>query len=108
MSYTVGYAATVSKQILRFNQLINIANDTQLTALAINHSNAVVRLYAYQALKQKVTAIPQDVISHLINDHTVVETLWGCFGGSKAISSLAKEDLKFNEFQRNLKIKKKE
>ena len=80
MSYTVGYAGTISKQYLRFKQLLQLATGKQLSELAVNHNNAVVRLYAYQALKQKSVPIPENIVVYFTNDHTFVKTLWGCFG----------------------------
>src|SRR5690349_20975267 len=53
ISYMVGFAGTVSEQYLHFKQLLSTATDQQLTDLATNNKNAVVRLYAFQALKQK-------------------------------------------------------
>ena len=104
-SYTVGYAGTISKQYLRFKQLLKLASDKQLSDLAVNHSNPVVRLYAFQALKQKVLTIPEDIIMYFTNDHTVVKTLWGCFGGSQAVNVLAKQNLIFNGFQKKTEVK---
>ena len=105
MSYTVGYAGTISKQYLRFKQLLQLATSKQLSELAVNHNNAVVRLYAYQALKQKLVTIPENIIAFFAIDHTVVKTLWGCFGGSQMISVLVKQHLIFNSFTKKPEVK---
>ena len=60
-SYTVGYGGTVSRQYLCFKQLSQLATENYLSELALKHSNAVVRLYAYQALKRKVATIPEAI-----------------------------------------------
>ena len=49
----VGYAGTASKQLQLFEKLRSLASENELTELAVNNKNAVVRLYALQALKTK-------------------------------------------------------
>lgn len=98
MSYTVGYAGKVSKQYLRFKQLLQLASVGYLSELAVKHSNTIVRLYAFQALKQKLATIPEDVTKYFTNDNTVVRTLSGCLGGSQTVNVLATQKLIFNGF----------
>lgn len=94
VSYTVGYAGSVSKQYLRFEQILTLATVQQLIALATNNKNAVVRLYALQALKRKKINIPIALIQQFQNDHTIVDMLKGCIANKKAVNILAQQDLK--------------
>lgn len=94
VSYTVGYAGTISKQYQRFEQLLSLATQEQLMDIAVNNKNAVVRLYALQALKRKKINIPDSLIQQFQNDHTIVEMLKGCFGDKKRVNLLAQQDLK--------------
>lgn len=94
VSYTVGYAGSVSKQYLRFEQLLTLATGQQLLALATNNKNAVVRLYALQALKRKKINIPDALIQQFQNDHTIVDMLKGCIANKKGVNILAQQDLK--------------
>jgi hypothetical protein len=92
-SRTVGFAGTESKQYQRFQQLMSLPTD-RLIELA-HHKTAVVRLYAYQALKKKEADIPGSLSDLLMNDRTLVATLNGCIAGRKTVSELAKQDLGF-------------
>lgn len=94
VSHTVGYAGSVSKQFQRFELLLSLATEQQLTDLAACNKNAVVRLYALQALKQKKANIPQSLMSQFQNDRTIVTMLKGCIGDKKAVNELAKQNLK--------------
>ena len=90
---TVGYAGVVSKQYQRFEKLISLANQEQLTDLAIHNPNAIVRLYALQALKRKKIHISDGMIQQFQNDNTVVETLEGCLGDKKSVNMLSIQEL---------------
>lgn len=92
-SRTVGFAGTVSKQYQRFQQLMTLPTE-HLTELA-RHRNAVVRLYAFQALKKKNADIPSILFDRLMNDRTLITTLNGCISDKKMVSELARQDLKF-------------
>jgi hypothetical protein len=92
MSYTIGYKGSVSKQHLRFEQLLLIATDSQLLQLASKHTNGVVRLYAYQALKKRKSLIPQTVVQQFKNDVQKVITFNGCIGAERTIAALAELD----------------
>jgi hypothetical protein len=94
-SRTVGFAGTASKQYQRFQQFLSVATEQQLTELAARHKNAVVRLYAFQALKKKKADIPAGLWEQFINDGTAVSTLNGCIGDKKTVSELVKESLRF-------------
>lgn len=79
-SYTVGYAGTISRQYQRFEKILLLATDQQLIDLAVHHTNAVVRLYPFQALKRKKISISSDIIHQFEHDKAVVKVLTGCIG----------------------------
>lgn len=95
VSYTVGFAGSVSQQYLRFNQLLSMATEQQLTDLAAQNKNAVVRLYALQALRQKNAKVPDSLLEKFQQDRTIVLTLSGCNGDKKMVSELAGQKLEF-------------
>lgn len=94
VSYTVGYAGTISKQYERLVKLSSLATEQELLAIAAQNKNAVVRLYALQALKQKKIRIPQELLRQFQNDHTMVKMLKGCIGDQKRVNVLFQQDLK--------------
>jgi hypothetical protein len=61
VSYTVGYTGAISQQYQRFERLLSLATEQQLIDLASRNENAVVRLYAFQALRQKKAKISEAV-----------------------------------------------
>jgi hypothetical protein len=93
-SYTVGYRGVVSKQYLRFEQLMNLATEQQLLTLTEQHKNAVVRLYALQALKRRKVAISERLKRQFHDDKAVVKVLKGCVADERPLSVLATQDLK--------------
>lgn len=93
-SSSIGYAAAVSEQYRRFRWLVSSATVQQLTNLAARHKNAVVRLYAFQALKQKHASIAGDLLKQFQHDETMVETLEGCIGEKKTVKELAAQNLR--------------
>lgn len=92
MTYTVGYAGSISKQYLRLQKLSDMASEKKLTDLALNYHNPVVRLYALKALK-RFFSIPEHIALTFSNDKSLVNTLSGCYGGISSVSSLAREIL---------------
>ncbi len=52
-SAIIGFAGQKSNQHKRFEQMTTLASEEQLLDLAAHHNNAVVRLYAFRALKQR-------------------------------------------------------
>lgn len=94
VSLTVGYAGTVSEQLQRFDLLLSLATSDQLMDIAAHNKNAVVRLYAFQALKRKKIEIPKSLIQQFQNDNTVVEMLNGCVADKKSVNTLAQHNLK--------------
>jgi hypothetical protein len=92
MSYTVGFAGSLSKQYERFNQLVASATSEQLLDYAQSHTSPVVRLYAFQALKHQKVAIPEAIVQRFKVDTTTVATLRGCEGGRQQVRMLAAQD----------------
>ena len=88
-SQTIGIANVKSKQFARYQQLVSKASEEQLLDLAANHTNAVVRLYAYQALREKGTAISKDLQEKFKADTTSVQSIKGCAINKYPVSQLA-------------------
>ena len=95
VGYTVGYNGSISQQNQRFQRLLFLATEQQLIDLASNYDNAVVRLYAFQALRQKKANITEVLFKQFQNDKTIVTVLKGCIGDKKAVNDLAKQNLSF-------------
>lgn len=96
ISYTVGYAGTISRQYQRSQLLSSLATEQQLLDIAAHHKNAVVRLYALQALRHKKISIPQTLLQQFQNDHTRVKVLKRCEGDEQSVSALYGQDLNFD------------
>ena len=94
VSYTVGIAGAISSQLQRFDLLLSLSTNDQLLNLATHNKNAVVRLYAFQALKHKKIEIPTALNQQFQNDKTIVEMLNGCVGDKKSVSTLAQQNIK--------------
>lgn len=94
MSDQIGVAGSPSKQLERFSKLISLSTEQQLVELASKNTNAVVRLYAFQALKQKNIVIPTALQKQFQNDQTIVTTLTGCIGREATVQALSKQILK--------------
>ncbi len=86
---TLGYTGAPAKQRQRFLQLIQLASDEELINLAASHRNAVVRVYAYQALRQRKIAISQALIDQFHQDHTQVKIVQGCILKEESVSAIA-------------------
>ena len=88
-SQTIGIANAKSKQFARYQQLVSIATESQLLDLAMDHANAVVRLYAFQALRERSIAIPKSLQQKFKEDETIVEVLEGCIANKFPLNKLA-------------------
>lgn len=98
VSYTVGYFGSLSLQYQLFEKLLSLASHQQLIYFATKDSNAVARLYCYQALRQKKGDIPVSLKQQFIKDTTKVKKLKGCIGEERSVSFLANEDI-FDPFK---------
>ena len=92
-SETIGIANARSKQFERYQQLISIATKEQLLDLANEHGNAVVRLYAFQALRERNIAIPKSLQQKFKDDETIVPVLEGCVANKFPLNKLAASQL---------------
>ncbi len=75
VSGIVGYGGSRSQQSIRYEQLLKAANIDELTELAIKHKNAVVRLYAFNALIQKLKEVPVALVDQFRKDTTIIVIL---------------------------------
>ena len=92
-TYTVGYFGAVSRQMQLFQELMSNGSECELTEIALNNKNAVVRLYAFQAIKMKVESISHSLIEKFTSDSSQVITLIGCLGSKETVNKLAFEPL---------------
>lgn len=92
-SRTVGIAGTLSAQFQRYEKLGKTATPDELIQISTNHENAVVRIYAFQALKLRGIAVPKDLQEQISRDKAEVQTLDGCLGGVSTVGKLSKEDV---------------
>lgn len=89
----VGFAGTKSKPYASYEQLVKLADSTQLAGLCLHHFNAVVRLYAAQALQEKNIAIDKKIDEKMQGDNTTVFTLKGCIANNETLATIYKRDL---------------
>jgi hypothetical protein len=85
----VGVAGIKSRQYTRFESLLPLASVNELEEMATADTNAVVRLYALQALHHKGVTIAAALKKKFAEDKTLVFTLNGCIGGEQSVQSLA-------------------
>ena len=91
-SETIGIANAKSKQFARYQQLVAKASEEQLLELTA-HTNAVVRLYAYQALRAKGISLSKDLQQKFKDDSTSVQSMQGCVINKYPVSKLASTPL---------------
>ena len=91
-SYTIGIGGIISTQYQLFQQLAQLATPQQLVDL-INHKNAVVRLYAYQALRRKKVKISEGIMTDFANDRTLITVMRGCIMEQQPVSTLINHKL---------------
>lgn len=89
LSATNNSAQANSPQNLRYEKLLNTATTEKLTELAKN-KNAVMRLYAYKALINKIKNIPKEMVDQFNNDTTVINTINGNTAGQAPLNSIAR------------------
>lgn len=79
----------VSEQESLYKALRNIATPDQLTELAGNNKNAVVRLYAFRALMEKVKDAPANLLGQFMNDTTPIKVINGTSSEMKPMNSIS-------------------
>ena len=79
----------VSKQETNYQELLNTATPEQLTELATNSKNAVVRLYAFRALMEKVKSTSENVYNQFTNDKTLIKVINGENSEMKPLNTIS-------------------
>ena len=87
---TIGIAGSISEQYQRYEKLVSLASVEDLLYISKNNANAVVRLYAFTAIKEKGFAVPQDIQDQFNNDRAKLQTLDGCYGRITSVALLSK------------------
>lgn len=84
-----GNHKVVSEQENNYQDLLNTATPEQLTELATDDKNAVVRLYAFRALMEKVKKAPANVYEQFMNDTTPIKVINGNSSEMKSLNSIS-------------------
>ena len=79
----------ISEQEINYRDLLNTASPEQLIDLATNYKNAVVRLYAFRALMEKVKSAPNNLYQKFKNDNTSIKVINGKFSERKPLSAVS-------------------
>jgi hypothetical protein len=89
ISTTTGYRRTPSQQSARYKQLLQIASIGDLTQLATKNKNAVVRLYAFNGLVNKLKEVPKEIVDQFRNDTTMIDVLNGDLANKVPLNKVA-------------------
>ena len=79
----------VSEQESLYKELLSNATPDQLTELATNNKNAIVRLYAFRALMEKVKDAPGKVLQQFMNDTTPIRVINGSSSEMKPLNFIS-------------------
>lgn len=79
----------VSSQEQNYVDLLKIASIEELTQLAAEDKNAIVRLYAFRALMESIKDVPKDIFKQFLNDTTPVKVIEGTRTDTKPLNSIA-------------------
>jgi predicted aminopeptidase len=79
----------ISEQETLYRELLNSASPDQLTELATNNKNAVVRLYAFRALMEKVKNASISVYNQFKNDTTAIKVINGQTTEMKPLNTIS-------------------
>lgn len=79
----------VSEQESLYKELLSIATPEELTELSVNNKNAVVRLYAFRALMEKMKDAPGNVIQQFMKDTTPIKVVDGNSSTIKPMNSIS-------------------
>lgn len=91
-SAIVGFAGTPSTQNERLGKLIKVATDKELYALT-KHENAVVRLYALNAILFRKLSVSPELKDQFLADNSKVVTLTGCIANNSSVAVISKSIL---------------
>jgi GTP-sensing pleiotropic transcriptional regulator CodY len=89
ISTTTAYRGTPSQQTTRYKQLLQIASVDDLTELATKNKNAVVRLYAFNGLVNKLKEVPKEIVDQFRNDTTTIKVLKGDITNDVPLNKIA-------------------
>lgn len=89
-SERVGYGGAPSMSFAIFTRLRAAATDAEMIAL-LQHASPVVRSYAAQHVIERDLGI--DAVDPLLADGALVETLFGCIGGSMTVARVTVQSL---------------
>lgn len=79
----------ISDQERNYVDLLKTASIEELTQLAAEHKNAVVRLYAFRALMESVKDAPRHIFEQFMNDTTPVKVINETRSETKPLNSIA-------------------
>lgn len=79
----------ISDQERNYVDLLRNASIEELTQLASEHKNAVVRLYAFRALMESVKDAPKHIFEQFMNDTTPVKVIHETRSETKPLNSIA-------------------
>lgn len=91
-NFSIGIGGILSKQYQLFQRLVQIATPQQLIELT-SHKNAVVRLYAFQALRSKEVIIPERTLKQFANDTSIITVMRGCIVLQQSMNLLIEHKL---------------
>jgi len=84
-----GSNKAVSGQELNYRELLATASLEELSGLAADDKNAVVRLYAFKALMETVKDAPRNIFEKFMNDTTPVKVINGGRSEMKPLNSIS-------------------
>jgi hypothetical protein len=96
----LGYTGLRSKQYDRFLELCDKASNEELLTLT-GHSNVIVRIYAFQGLKQRNVEIPAAIVKKFERDPTLVKIINGCEAFMSSVQKLTVGEAALPEKQNN-------
>lgn len=79
----------VSDQELNYRELLATASLEELSGLAADDKNAVVRLYAFKALMETVKDAPRNIFEKFMNDTTPIKVINGSKSEMKPLNSIS-------------------
>ena len=95
--YSKGIAGIISEEYLAYNELFKVASNEQLIALT-DHSNGIVKCYAFLALAQKDKRLAKDIAIKHEEDNQQIEVLKGCKSSIETVAKFMKQRSNIIEF----------
>lgn len=82
-------SSNISEQELNYQELLKAASIEELTQLAAQDKNAVVRLYAFRALMESVKDAPPYIFAQFMNDTTSIVVIDGKRSETKPLNTIS-------------------